>query len=241
MDELELIRQHDELLAKLPEGSSHEAETCPFCNPKEEQSKTDERGEMEYTQSELDAAVNAAIAPLQAELSSLKGAEAQSAFEAQITTVREEAAAEVQSLKAELDAAILRADVAEQAQTDLVAFLESAQAELELAAAKETLKEERTNALLEQTSLNKDRIASRIEDIASMSDDEFEAYLSDLAAISVKKDDEASEQASAETSTAIRNIREETASSEAPFLARMNSLVTAAEDSKVSLNGLSGH
>ena len=196
---------------------------------------------MEYTQSELDAAVNAAIAPLQAELSSLKGAEAQSAFEAQITTVREEAAAEVQSLKAELDAAILRADVAEQAQTDLVAFLESAQAELELAAAKETLKEERTNALLEQTSLNKDRIASRIEDIASMSDDEFEAYLSDLAAISVKKDDEASEQASAETSTAIRNIREEAASSEAPFLARMNSLVTAAEDSKVSLNGLSGH
>lgn len=240
----ELIKQHDKLLEEMPEGQVHDKEACPLCNPEEDTTETDERGEMEtYTQSDLDAAVNAAVAPLQSELSALREAGQREEIASQIDAVREEAAAEVAELKNKLDEAVLRADSAEAEMANLVAFLEKAQADAEAEALKAQVKEERAQALRDNTSFSDEYIEERIEDFAAMTEEVFAARLEDFKVLSAASKAESAvteEVVVEESGLAVRNVREEQASAEVPFTARMTNLFATAEANQVNLSGIAG-
>ena len=75
----DLIKAHDELLENAPADfdlAKHKTE-CPVCNPTVI-NEPDERGEVDktFTQEQLDAAVEAALAPIRDELKAFKDAEA---------------------------------------------------------------------------------------------------------------------------------------------------------------------
>ena len=107
----ELRKQHDELLANKPEDMSDgefaaliekHKDTCPFCNEEliAQNDNDPEGGDMDktFTQEELDAAVLAAVAPIQAELQTIKDAAAEGEVETRVAEAKAERDAEVADL-----------------------------------------------------------------------------------------------------------------------------------------------
>lgn len=182
---MNLKQQHDELLKQMPESATHDAEACPFCNPDTTHNNSDGGGDMKtYTEEEFTAAVKEAVAPLQAaaqaevselqaELDALKAAAAQSEVEGQIAEVQ----AELDKAKVELADAIKRYD-------DLVAYLDSeAQAAAEKAA-QDARKGDRLAAVKEVApGLDDDYIERRIDAWVAMDDETFESMLEDWKAV----------------------------------------------------------
>ncbi|RTK94014.1 hypothetical protein EKI60_04640 [Candidatus Saccharibacteria bacterium] len=201
-----LIEQHDELLENAPEDfdlAEHE-KTCPICN-KESINDPDERGDVEtFSREQLDAAVLAAIAPLEAELKSIKDEASKSDDEAR-QAAADEAAAKIVALQSELDAAELKVENAEKLLADSLAWIQAV-VDLDAEAARlDELKESRSALVKEQTSFSEEKIAERIDDWAMLSEDEFAARLADWAELSTAKKD-SSESDGAETA-GIRVVR----------------------------------
>lgn len=208
MDEEELKATHDELLAKMPEGS-HEAETCVFCNDtfNSENDQPTERGDMKnYTEDEFNAAVSAALAPIQAELEELKASQALEEVNVLVAQAKDEADTRVAEIQAELDAALGEAAVAKQELTDALSFLQAeadAAAEAELF---ESRKEERLAEIAKVAKFDQKTLDENIDRWASKSDEDFADLLAGWATAKATS-------ASTETSGSIDLIPETSMSS----------------------------
>lgn len=208
MDELK--QAHDKLLAEMPEGESHDTAACHLCNPELLPVKdSDERGEMEtFTKDELEAAVQAAVAPLQAKIDELNADKEAGEVAQEVAEVTAAKDAVIADLRADLDAKVIEATEATTKLNDTVAFLEAQAAEAEAAEALAALKEARLVAIKEVASFPEDHIAKNIDIWAAMSEDAFASQLETWALLSAGKNDSANEDGSF-AETAMHNLRKD--------------------------------
>lgn len=228
----ELIKAHDDLLATMPEGASHDKTKCPVCNPSVIK-EPDERGEVEntFTQEQLDAAVKAAIAPLEAKLKSLEEAEAVGEIDALVSAAKADAEKTVSELQDKLDAAELKATNAEQLLADSLAWIQAVVDEGEKAEKAEAVKESRIKLLKEQTSFSDEKIAERIDEWSKLSDEAFEDRLSEWKELSTAKQNEG------ETETAMRVLRKDGAA-KTSFWSDLKSVTEKADASGIRISSL---
>lgn len=183
MDET-LKKEHDELLASKPDGVAHDAANCPICTPGEPVVHTEidpNGGDMSktYTEDELKAAIEAATAPLAAELTAIKEGESAAQIAAQIAEAVAAVEAEKAELQAALDAALVSATTAEAAHAELVTYLEAETVAAEEAAAFEAIKAERLTQVSEVASFSDEHKAANADRWAKMSEEDFTAQISD--------------------------------------------------------------
>ena len=187
MDLTELKDQHDKLLASIPEGVSHDADTCPICT-----ADTDEGGDMSttktYTQDELDAALTAAVMPLQTKIDELASLEQVKAVETKVAEAVAPLNDQIGELQKQLDVETARAEAAEKNFSDLKSEIEAKEAADEAARQREAVKAERIAAVREAASFKDEYIEANIDRWADMSDEAFEACVADWKAVSVKEE-----------------------------------------------------
>ena len=201
---------HDKLIAEKPEEATHDAEACPICNLNLDHSTYVEDisiggGDMKtYTEEEFTAAVIEAVTPLQA-AAEARISEIQAELEvAQADKAKSEVDVQVADMQTELDKAEIRVADAEKRYDDVVAYFEAeAQAVID-AAAIEARKEERLAAVKNATSLSDEVIEARLDRWIAMEDDAFTEMLEDWKTVSTS---------SRETETVIEDIPLETAMS----------------------------
>lgn len=177
----QLKEQHDQLLALKPEGVEHDTASCNFCSgvPSDPQG-----GEtMTYTEDDVKAAVDEALAPVLTELNALKASQAESQVDARITEAMAEAEKALAEAKADLDMATARADAAELHVTHIETYLAEVAAAVEAAVAAEERKAERVEAIKAVASFKDDHIEKNADRWASMAQEEFDVLLEDLASI----------------------------------------------------------
>lgn len=140
--------------------------------------------EKTYTEDELRAAVEAAVASLAAQLHQAQTAAQVSEVEARISTAREEARAEIEEIQRQLDAAVVEAGAAK---GELAAY----KADIEELAADEVRKAEiaskRTSRITrakEVASFPDGYVEERADSWAALSDEEFEGRCAEWAAAS---------------------------------------------------------
>lgn len=208
-----LIDQHDELLAYIPEGENHDEAQCPICVYKNN-NEPEERGDMEkeFSQDELNAAVKAAVAPLQAEIDRFKEESADAEVEERIAAAVAEVESKVEEANAARDAAEAEAAAAKKELEELIELLTSAERAAEEAARIEAIKAERADRVKEATSFTEEKIAARIDEWAALSDEDFDARIAEWADLtaSIKATvGESVETASSEP--LIKSVRDEAA------------------------------
>lgn len=206
MDKLKEL--HDNLLLEKSEEDVHDESSCPFCNPDILIDKdSHERGEMKtFTEDELAAAVQAAIAPIQAELDALKDEKAEVEVDARIAEIQTESAELVSQAQADKDVAVLSATEATQKYEDLVSYLEAEQAAVAEAAAAEARKTERLDQIKEIASFKDEYIAENLDRWAALSDEAFDLFKDSLAQVSTKDESAAGEGAKI-PETAMEGLR----------------------------------
>ena len=208
MDKLK--EAHDALLAEMPEGESHDQASCHLCNEELVPEKdSNERGEMEtFTKDELDAAVAEALAPIQAELNSIKTAQAEGEVAEAVATAQAEAKELVEAAQAELDLKVIEAAEAARLYAELVSYLESVSAQevadLEAAA----LRTQRLEAIKEVASFPEDHIEKNLDRWVAMDEDTFAAQLETWSLLSTPKEESASDDSKL-AETAMQNLRKD--------------------------------
>lgn len=207
MDELK--QAHDKLLAEMPEGESHDTAACHLCNSELIPVKdSNERGEMEtFTKEELEAAVAAATAPLQAKLDELAEDKKEGEIAQEVAEVTAAKDAIITELRAEVDAKVIEATEAKAKLDETVAFLEATVAETEAAEALAALKETRLSAVKEVASFPEDHIEKNIDLWVEMSEEAFASQLETWSLLSSGKQESAGAGSIAET--AMHNLRKE--------------------------------
>lgn len=220
MDELK--RQHDEILSNKPESMSDEdfasyveehKEDCPFCNDKLIASDDPkEGGDMDktFTQEELDAAVSAAVAPVQAELDSLKESAAKDEVDSRVAEVQAESDTKIADLQAQLDTSVLEATNAKQELADLVSYLEAEKESAELAELYEAIKAERSQLIKEVANFPEEYFNENIDLWCSKDEAEFASLVESWKLASVKAETDEEEEFSkndVSQETAMNNTR----------------------------------
>ena len=199
----ELQKRHDELLANKPAGMSevdfaqHIADhksTCAFCNEDIDIS-SQEGGDMdkEFTQEDIDAAVKEATAPLQAELDKIKSKAAEGEIDARVAEAEAAGEAKVADIQTKLDEAVNAKGAAESELANVLAYLEQEETVKAEAERKESLKAERRQALVENTNMNEQYIDENIDRFVAQDEEQFNAFLEDMKAHSVKASQEEGE------------------------------------------------
>jgi uncharacterized protein YhaN len=187
--DLAVLRQlHDDLLAQQPSGAAHVSTDCPLCainGTDESHPGGDELST--FTQEELDAAVAAAIAPLQTKLTELEQSQVETEVDARIAAAKAESDSRIAELQGELDSSVLKATEAERQYSDLIAFLESQQAEQEAAAELATRRDSRLELVKEVASFPDEYVTANADRWAGLSDEDFESLVNDWKAISVAR------------------------------------------------------
>lgn len=184
MDALQQI--HDELLKSKPEKASHDADQCPLCAAQIDGTSSPAGGEMsdkQFTQEELDAAVAEALKPIQDELKGLRANASKSEVEANIADLN----SQIKELQSQLDAAVLETQKAKQEKADLEAEIAAAKEAEEHAKALAARRDERLAKVGEVASFPDEYMQANADRWAAMSDEDFEAAVSDWKTISVKK------------------------------------------------------
>ena len=221
MDELK--RLHDEHLANKPDSMPDEEyasiidehkETCPFCNDKIiAQNDPEEGGDMDtFTQEELDAAVSAAVTPIQTELQTLKDSAAESEVDTRVAEAKAEADERVAELQTQLEAAVLEAESIKTELSELTAFLESEKESAELAELYEAIKADRKAKIAEVANFPEDFLEANLDRWCAEDDESFAARLEEWKISSAKKDeteeiDDANLTDEAIRSTAMQTVR----------------------------------
>lgn len=173
---------HDDLLAAMPEGESHD---CSLCHPgagtaqKKEVAEVTENART-FTETEHFALLTDAVARETASLSSDK-----ETLESSITTLTGEKA----ELAGRLDVLEAEKQAAEKSHSDAVAEFTDFKAELEQKAAVEARKTDRVAAVKAASADLDDTYFTdeRTQRWAEMADDAFTALISDLAEAAAKK------------------------------------------------------
>jgi hypothetical protein len=219
MDELKKL--HDEHLANKPDSMSDEdyasvieqhKTNCPFCNDQAiSDNDPEEGGDMDtFTQEELDAAVEAAVAPIQAELKGLKDSAAESEVDTRVAEAKAEADERVAELQAQLEAAVLEAQTAKDELANLNSYLESEKEAAELAELYEAVKADRKAKIAEVANFPEDFLEANLDRWCAEDEESFAARLEEWKISSSKKEEvveEASLSNEAIRSTAMNSVR----------------------------------
>jgi hypothetical protein len=222
-----LKEQHNKLLAEMPDGATHDEATCSFCSTEVPVETDPEGGDMKtYTEDEFTAAVQEAVAPIQA-AADAKVAEIQASLDA-LTAASEQSEVDsaIAEVQAKLDVAEAKAAAAEKTLADTVSYLESAVAAEAEAARLETVKTERRDAIKAVAAFGDEYIDANIDRWVALSDEAFEATLEDLRAVAsvtpaTEGEPEVEGEAAAETAMeTVRTERSTTSAAAAVFSAR---------------------
>lgn len=178
---------HDDLLAVMPDGASHDAVECEWClDPETAEVTGGDMSDKTYTQEELEAAVatavEAATKSLSDEVADLRTDQEQAAVEARIAEVRTELQAQLEAATAAKEQAEADATEAREAAEALVAYLT---AEVEAAEAAEALKvrqDERVAVVKEIATYSDEYLDAKAPRWAEMADEDFDAFVEDLKA-----------------------------------------------------------
>ena len=177
---------HDELLASMPEGASHDTESCQWCSDPElaEVINGGDMSDATFTQEDLDAAVSqavdAATQSLKDQVADLRTDQEKAAVEARIAEVRAELEAEVEAANAALAEVESKATAAEQAHADVVAWLAGEKESAERAAELATRAEERKAAVKEIASFSDEYLDANASKWAEWADDDFDTFVDGL-------------------------------------------------------------
>lgn len=182
----ELLKEHEELLKNIPDGVAHDTANCPLCAIEGEPSGANEIDDPEggdmsktYTEEEFNNAVAAAIEPLQSELNAVKASQTEQEIEARIAEAVSAVETEKAELQKSLDTALVEAEQSKAALADLTAYLEAEVEAAQEAAAYEARKEERLAQVKEVASFTDEHLEANADRWTKMSDEDFEAIISD--------------------------------------------------------------
>lgn len=177
MDDL-VVQQHDELLANQPSGVEHDADSCPICTPGGE-----EELDTTYTQADIDAAVAAAVKPLEERLATLLEVQGEAEVEAKVAAAKAELETQIADLQGQLDTKVLEVEEARRQFTDLEAYLTEAAAEAAAQAEIASRREVRLSLVRDTASFPDEYIEANADRWAAMPDEAFELLVNDWRAI----------------------------------------------------------
>lgn len=174
--------EHDKMLAEKPEGVEHDAGNCQFCISSEggDMSKT-------YTEDEVKAAVEEALAPVQAELDAIRASEAEEAVAAKVAEAVAAKDAEISELHGTIDTLTLRAEKAEADYDSVISWLEAETKAAEEAAALAARRDERLAAVKEVASFAEDYIEANVDRWVALDDAAFASLVEDWKAIAAAR------------------------------------------------------
>lgn len=174
---------HDKLLTEKPDDAAHE--DCPICASID----SDEGGVMTtgFTQEDLDAAVAAAVKPLEDKITQFSASQEEVEIENRITEATTPLKEQIAQLQADLDVAVLEASASKDALTNTVAYLESVESEKAAEDAKAIVKAERIAKVKEVASFPESHIEASADRWAAMSDEDFEAQIESWRLIASEK------------------------------------------------------
>ena len=230
--------QHDTLLANMPEGATHDKDACLICNDKfvPEKDSTG-RGEMEtYTKEQvadlISAAVAEAVAPLNDKLAQFDASAAEEAVAAQIAEARKELEAQLEGVRAELDAKVIELQSATEQHESLVAYLDQIKADAEESERLEGLKAERLDAIKEVANFPEDHLEKNLDRWIAMDEDTFQAQLETFKLLAPAKKEGGD--AGSIAATAMDNERKPGASK--PSVTQLlNTVVDGVRDNKLNI------
>lgn len=220
---------HDKLIATKPSDMSQaefdevieaHKQDCPFCNETIENNKPEGRGDNmgeTFTQEELDAAVEAAVAPVQAKLDELDKFLAESEVDDRVAAAQAEGEIKVAEIQAELDKAMNEAGTAREELESTLQYFADLQELAELNELYEARKLDRKTRVSEVASFSDDYVEANIDRWAAMADEDFEATIADWQAMPAQAAQEQEEQDFGR-STAMQNVRPASSSSVASDL-----------------------
>lgn len=190
-----LKKMHDLALSEMPEGASHDEDSCDFCKA-DKASLDHPRGENiveTFTKEQHEQALAEALKPLQDEIASLKAARADDEVAKAVEAAKAEAAEELSKVQADLDAAQIEKnaaiDAAEAAKAEFESFkFELVQIEEAEKAARdaEARKAERVEKVKEVAKFDDEQIAAKADRWAAMNDDDFASLVEDYKAVAEK-------------------------------------------------------
>lgn len=183
MNSLMLKELHDQLLAAMPEGASHDEKTCPVCNG---EADLNEETHMTKTHEEELANANTQISDLQSKIQELEALHSASETDAKIAEVKAQADEYLAAVLAELDSKVLAAEKAKTEKDELVAYLDKLKTDLEAEEAADARKGERIDRVKAEVNFPEDHIAANADRWAAMEDDAFEAAMLDWKAAAPK-------------------------------------------------------
>ena len=176
-------------------------DNVPMVNTDISSSENPQGGANIMEEKDIQVKIDEATASLQARIDELESAASASEADARLTELTESHTAALNEVKAELDAAVLKAEHAETKLAEMVAFLESeAQAAVEAAELAER-QEARVARVKEVASFSADHIEKRASEWASLSEEAFDTLIADFEAVASKSssDDEDDDILPAET------------------------------------------
>lgn len=172
---------HDMLLALKPEDVEHE---CALCQEDFVEIASHPGGTVSdktYTEEQYNA-LAAQVEELKAQIAGFQAAAASDEVDAKVAEAKAEAAEQIAKIQADLDAAVLKASVAEEALANTVAYLEATAAEQAEKAEREARKDERLAALKEVANFPEDFLSENADRFAGMDDETWEATLAGFKA-----------------------------------------------------------
>lgn len=184
---------HDRWLEQKPEGASHDEASCVLCaevKPNATGGAGDSMSDKTYTKEELDAAVAAAVSPLEAKVNDLLSEKTNEEIAAKIAEAVAEVETKLAEVQRELDVKTAEAESAKVELENARAYLEAEVAKAAEAEAVEARKAERTEAIKENANYSDEYIAANADRWAAMPDAEFAGLVEDLKSAGVKKGDE---------------------------------------------------
>lgn len=203
--------EHDRLLAEAPPGADHDDQNCFVCmsrldNPRGGVMTTTPNT---YTEQDLLKAVQEAVAPLKAELDTLKASQAEGEIEARIAAAKAEGETALADLQARLDAAEALANTEKAAREALEQKLADEAAEAQRQQEVAARKEARKAAVAEVGCFTEEQITAKLDSWAELSDEVFEQRMEEWREIAAARPAPTSTQP-VTPATAAMTLREHT-------------------------------
>jgi vacuolar-type H+-ATPase subunit I/STV1 len=199
-------RLHDQLLERMPEGATHDRETCDLCSA----TNTPEGGDrVTYTEEELQAAIEEKTAELSARIEEMESAARASEVDAKVEAAKAEAQAEIAELRTQLDTAVLEAEAAKSEKDAVIAYLTEIAAAEKAAAEIAARREERLAKVKEVASFPDTYLEANADRFAAMSDEDFELRCAEWASMSTKAPVAPAADDTLPTGTALQAARED--------------------------------
>lgn len=192
------------LLGWQPEGASHDADSCDFCNMSNEEASAASNepasggsavSEKTYTEGEYNA-LQAQVEDLEGKVAELTASTEASQVDAAVAAATSDLEAQVADLQSKLDGAVLEASTAASKYDEVVSYIEAIATEQAAAEEAAARKDARVAAVKEVASFPDSYLEENADRFAAMSDEQFEITLDGF-----KAQQEALAAAAASTST----------------------------------------